>query len=70
MQQELPEPIISGLEKRHMSELLDILEQNNFNAIRVPLSYEIIAHSDDYGHGANRAYVDFELRGKVSPCVL
>lgn len=49
-----------------MSEVLDILEEHNFNAIRVPLSYEVIQHMDDYGHGADRAYVDFELRGRVS----
>lgn len=64
-QQELPEPIISGLEHRHMSELLDILEQKNFNAIRVPLSYEVIMHMDDSGHGADRAYVDLGLQGKT-----
>lgn len=52
-----------------MSELLDILEQHNFNAIRLPLSYDIIAHLEDYGHGADRSYVDFELQGKVSQCV-
>lgn len=48
-----------------MSELLDILEEHNFNAIRVPLSYDVIQKMDDYGHGADRTYVDAELRGRV-----
>ncbi len=48
-----------------MGDLLDILERQNFNAIRMPLSYEVIKHMDEAGHGVDRNYVDPELRGKT-----
>jgi aryl-phospho-beta-D-glucosidase BglC (GH1 family) len=49
-----------------MTDLLDILEAHNFNAIRVPLSYEVIKHMDEPGHGVgDRNYKDPELQGKT-----
>lgn len=62
---ELPTPMIAGLEDRRMGDLLDILQQHNFNALRIPLSYEVIKHMDDPGQGLSVKYVDPELQGKV-----
>lgn len=62
---ELLRPMIAGLEHRRMCELLDIIEQHNFNALRIPLSYETIKHIDDPAFGTDRKYVDPELQGKV-----
>lgn len=58
-------PMISGLEHRKMGDLLDFLAERNFNALRIPLSYEVITHIDDPQYRANEInYADPELRGK------
>lgn len=67
---ELPRPMIAGLEDRRMRDLLDILEQHNFNALRIPLSYEAVKHMDEPFYGADRKYVDPELEGKVRKAML